>query len=149
MVPLQPRQSARPVQDLRQRVRRDLYAARARRRGREVNQGAETVGRHRALAGGNRDAVHALQRRVQPQVEPEKPGHDPLQQSMHRDHPVLRQGRGADNFFSFRIKWTFLFVLQFFILVIKAVIKYFAYFSYFKLFLAFYIFLCLIHFFVF
>jgi ribonucleoside-diphosphate reductase alpha chain len=73
---------------LRRRVRKTVREVRTRRPGPPDGEGAGTVVRNPRSADRNRHAVHALQGPRQPQVEPEAPGHDQVEQPVHGDHRV-------------------------------------------------------------
>ena len=57
-------------------------------------EGADLVVRHHRVPDGDGHTLHAVQGRVQPQVQPAEPGHHQVQQPVHRDCGVQQCGRG-------------------------------------------------------
>ena len=57
-------------------------------------EGADLVVRHHRVPDGDGHTLHAIQGRVQPQVQPAEPGHHQVQQPVHGDCGVQQCGRG-------------------------------------------------------
>mmetsp|Transcript_30436 Transcript_30436/g.98328 ORF Transcript_30436/g.98328 Transcript_30436/m.98328 type:complete len:204 (+) Transcript_30436:1077-1688(+) len=95
MVALLPQRGAQPVQHVGRRIRSALPQVRAGGPAPPQDARAAALVRHSRLANRDGRAVHAVQGRCKPKVQPAEPGHHPLVQPVHRDHRVHRAGRGG------------------------------------------------------